>query len=232
VRTDLILVDLDGTLVDHDAAEQAAIAGWIADAGFPTAIGGTPSERIWHDLAEEAFTEHRAGRLTFPEQRRQRVARFLPLMGVDTHLMSEGDLDAQFLNYLHRYEAAWVAYPDAVGSLTLLNAHYRVAVLSNGDQSQQQDKVDRTGLSGLLETVITSSVLGVSKPDPAAFTLAAARLGVAPATVVYVGDRLDVDARAASAAGMRGIWLNRTRSDAAAPDVTTIRSLSELPALL
>lgn len=224
----LILFDLDGTLVDHDAAEHAAITGWINEAGFPTGINGIPSKLIWHELAEEAFAEHRDGRLTFQGQRRQRVAQFLPLMGIDTAPMSEADLDAQFLNYLHRYEAAWVAYPDVIDCLTRLRGSYRVAVLSNGDQAQQQDKVNRTGLAGFVETVIASSALGVSKPDAAAFTLAAARLGIDPAEVIYVGDRLDMDAQAATGAGMCGVWLNRTAMAVAPQFGHPIRSLTEL----
>jgi putative hydrolase of the HAD superfamily len=228
VKPALVLFDLDGTLVDHDAAERAAIAGWIDAAGFPTSVDGTPTETIWHDLAEAAFVEHRAGRLTFQGQRRQRVARFLPLVGVDVEGMGDDELDAQFLHYLRRYEAAWAAYPDAVDCLTRLRGHVRVAVLTNGDQAQQQDKVLRTGLADLLESVVASSRLGVAKPDRAAFTLAADRLGVPPGDVVYVGDRLDIDARASTRAGMRGIWLDRYGDSPPPADLPTIRTLTEL----
>jgi putative hydrolase of the HAD superfamily len=228
VKPVLVLFDLDGTLVDHDAAEHAAIAGWIDAAGLPTSVDGTPTERLWHDLAEDAFVEHRAGRLTFQGQRRQRVARFLPLVGVDVDGMSDDDLDTQFLHYLHRYEAAWVAYADAVDCLTRLRGKVRVAVLTNGDQDQQQDKVNRTGLADLVESVVASSTLGVAKPHPTAFSLAADRLGVRVGDVVYVGDRLDVDARAAARAGMHGIWLNRYDGGSAPLDVPMIRTLTEL----
>jgi len=54
---------------------------------------------------------------------------------------------------------------------------------------------------------------------------------VEPESVLYVGDRLDVDARAASAAGLTGVWLNRSASDDD-PCQPTIASLRELPLLL
>jgi len=54
------------------------------------------------------------------------------------------------------------------------------------------------------EEVLTSGEIGASKPCPEAFQLACERLCVAPKTVLYVGDRLDIDARAASAAGLTG----------------------------
>ena len=82
-------------------------------------------------------------------------------------------------------------------------------MLSNGDQEQQEDKVSRTGLGRFLDVVLTSEQLGVAKPDPRVFELACARLGVPPQAAVYVGDQLEVDALGATAAALRGIWLNR-----------------------
>ena len=70
----------------------------------------------------------------------------------------------------------------------------------------------------------------MAKPDPDAFTAACARLAVAPQAAVYVGDRLDVDARAATAAGLRGVWLDRTGDGAAVTPygVVRISTLDEL----
>lgn len=231
-RMELVLFDLDGTLVDHDGAEHDAVTGWIRDAGMPTSLGGVPSEQLWHDLAEDALVEYRAGRLTFQGQRRQRVSRFLPLMGVDASKMTDAELDSEFQQYLQRYEASWRPYSDAVSTLIEVGRTYRVAVLSNGDHAQQEDKITRTGLGGLVDAIITSSDLGVAKPDSRAFTMAASRLGVAPSAAAYCGDRLDVDARAATAAGLFGVWLNRAGETPKALDVPAIVSLIELPSVL
>ena len=56
-------------------------------------------------------------------------------------------------------------------------------------------------------------------------------LGVPPHAAVYIGDRLEVDALAATAAGLRGIWLNRT-GDAVPPGVEAVDNLTDLPSLL
>ena len=45
-------------------------------------------------------------------------------------------------------------------------------------------------------------------------------------------DRLETDAIGARDAGLRGIWLNRTESNAKHPGVTSITSLTELPGIL
>lgn len=61
--------------------------------------------------------------------------------------------------------------------------------------------------------------------------MACVHLGVPPHAAVYVGDQLEVDALAATAAGLRGIWLNRT-GDAVPPGVEAVDNLSDLPSLL
>src|SRR5205823_10445689 len=50
----------------------------------------------------------------------------------------------------------------------------------------------------------------VPRRHPLIFHTACARLGIAPAEAAYVGDRRDTDAEAATAAGLTGIWINRT----------------------
>jgi putative hydrolase of the HAD superfamily len=103
----------------------------------------------------------------------------------------------------------------------------------------QQPKLDALGISGYFEHIITSGDFGAVKPDPSIFLHACAVFGVSPAEAAYVGDRLRTDAVGATAAGLTGIWLDRsgdaTTNDlalAAAESVRVITSLAELPRLL
>jgi putative hydrolase of the HAD superfamily len=104
-------------------------------------------------------------------------------------------------------------------------------VLSNGNQAQQEDKLRRTGLLALSGRVLTSDLLGVAKPFPETFVRACAVSGVEVSRAVYVGDRLDVDAEVATAAGLRGVWLDRLGQSVPTP-LARISSLAELPAVL
>jgi FMN phosphatase YigB (HAD superfamily) len=71
----------------------------------------------------------------------------------------------------------------------------------------------------------------VAKPVRRVFELACGRLGVPTRAAVYVGDQLEADALAATAAGLRGIWLNRT-GETVPSGVETIDNLTDLPSLL
>jgi FMN phosphatase YigB (HAD superfamily) len=57
-------------------------------------------------------------------------------------------------------------------------AGIRVAVISNSDGSVEQS-LQRAGLADLFEFILDSTVVGAKKPDPAIFTLACERLGIA-----------------------------------------------------
>jgi FMN phosphatase YigB (HAD superfamily) len=92
-------------------------------------------------------------------------------------------------------------------------------------------QVSRTGLGRYIDVVQTSDQLGVAKPDPRAFELACVHLGVPTRAAVYIGDQLEVDALAATAAGLHGIWLNRN-GGAVPPGVETVDNLTDLPSLL
>ena len=76
------------------------------------------------------------------------------------------------------------------------------------------------------------------KPNPSIFLEALARLNVAPADAVMVGDSLQQDVEGALNVGMRAVLLQRGDSagptSLALPDATVpvIRSLRELAALV
>jgi putative hydrolase of the HAD superfamily len=227
----LVLFDLDGTLVDHEGAAAEAVGRWLVARGWADA-GSLPGlVADWDAMAELHFTAYRQGRTTFQGQRRLRLRDFLPRVGIDAGGWSDERLDDTFRTYLAAYEAAWRAFPDAAPCLGALRQMTRVAVLSNGDQGQQEEKVCRTGLGPFVEVVLTSDQLGVAKPDPEVFVQACRQLGVSAQEVVYVGDRIEVDARAANAAGLRGIWLNRAGGEVQ-PGVEAIDDLWALPSLL
>jgi len=91
----------------------------------------------------------------------------------------------------------------AVADLETLAHTYRLGAVTDTavmGEEQVRRLLAPSGLDALLEVVVTSADVGVAKPDPRSLRCAMARLGLDPATVLYVGDR-DLDAAAAAAAG-------------------------------
>ena len=111
------------------------------------------------------------------------------------------------------------------------HAHLRLGVITNGFADQQRLKLQHVGLAGLLQHTTVSGEAGAAKPDPRIFQIACDELRLPPSRVAYVGDRLDIDAVVAIAAGLSGIWLDRDNTGTEAP-VPRIRTLTELVPLI
>lgn len=99
-------------------------------------------------------------------------------------------------------------YPDVLPSLALLRERgFRVAIIGNQPAGRTAE-LRALGIDA--EVMAMSEEMGAAKPDPRFFTEALHRLGWPdPATVSYVGDRIDNDVVPASGAGMRAVWLRR-----------------------
>lgn len=63
--------------------------------------------------------------------------------------------------------------------------------------------------------VVDSAIAGIAKPDPGIYRVAATELGLAPASILHVGDSWERDVVAAHTAGMHTAWL--ARRDAVTP---------------
>ena len=87
------------------------------------------------------------------------------------------------------------------GVAAIAGAGFRVGVVSNAD-GRVADDLAAAGFDGLFEVIVDSSVVGVSKPDPAIFTFALEALRVDAADAWYVGDSRVFDLEGAEAAGL------------------------------
>ncbi|ARF57594.1 HAD family hydrolase [Streptomyces gilvosporeus] len=223
-----VLWDLDDTLFDYTGSDRAGVLRHLEAEGLTAAYGGEEAALArWQAAMERAFARFLAGELEFLEHRRERARTFL---GVP---LSDDEADAWFGRYVAHYEASWVLFPDSAPALEALAPLARQAVLSNSGTASQERKLRALGIRGYFEAVLCSDELGHAKPEPEAFAAACDALGLPPEEVVYVGDRLDIDALGARDAGLTGVWLDRNGGgEEPPPGVRRIRSLAELPELL
>jgi HAD superfamily hydrolase (TIGR01509 family) len=137
----------------------------------------------------------------------------------------------------HLWEMAMTPMADVVEVLTALKTRYRLGVISNtvgsGD-AELADALEKAGILGLIDAMVTSRDFGKAKPDPAIYIEGARRLGVPVDETVMVGDRLDTDVAGALNAGIAGVWL-RHPGAIAIPGIEpthVIDRLGELPGWL
>ena len=223
-RSSMIFFDLDGTLLDDDAEVQAAVARFHDR--FRQELPADPAAFLvrWRELSECWFNRYLKGEVGFQGQRRGRMRELFPEL-------DDEEADRRYSVFLAGYEQNWRLFPDVQPALAAL-AGKPLGIITNGDSVQQRSKLDRMGIADRFSVVIISGEMGVAKPEPGIFAEACRRAGEAPGLCWYVGDRLETDAMAAVAAGMRGVWLNRDPVRPADPRVPTIRTLAEVPALV
>ena len=116
----------------------------------------------------------------------------------------------------------------------LKTAGLRTAILSNGSPMMLDAVVRGSGLSPLVDAVLSVESVSVYKPHPKVYQLAVDRLGIPAAALAFQSSNA-WDAYAASAFGMQVVWCNRygQRPERlpGKPD-RMVRSLAELPALV
>jgi 2-haloacid dehalogenase len=105
-------------------------------------------------------------------------------------------------------------YPDALPTLAALNGH-KLAILSNGSSDMLNTLVHNTGLDRALDATISIDSKKIFKPSPEAYTLIEARLGIAPADVLFVSSN-PWDACGAKSFGLNVAWIERVTPEAMA----------------
>lgn len=221
----MLFFDIDATLLDHERAEELGAIEFLKASNEQLNLSASEFVKLWHGLSDKYFEKFLLKELSFQEQRRMRIKE---LFG---HQLSNEQVDQKFEDYLKFYKANWAAFEDVIPCLEQLKKQgNRLGVISNGDYHQQIEKLESINVKKYFDIIITSSVMGVSKPNPTIFIEASSQAGVPIHESYYIGDRLETDAIASQKAGMKGIWLNR-KNKTSHSGVMVIHSLSELRAI-
>ena len=128
-------------------------------------------------------------------------------------------------------------YPDAERLLISLAGKYQLGVIANQPDGTEA-RLRNYGLLSFFSVIISSTELGISKPDLEIFRVALREAGCKPEEAVMVGDRIDNDIRPAKALGMQTVRilqgvgrLQRPLTDDEQPDAT-VKDLAELGEIL
>jgi putative hydrolase of the HAD superfamily len=184
----LLLIDLDNTLVDRDAAFQAAVMTFLADHRLPLgdvawvmekdASGYTPREAV-----ASAMTD--------------RYHHSVPATAIWA-MLDHGAADRVRLARTTRRALASVR---ARG--------WTCVIVTNGRTRQQEMKIRNTGLDRLVEGWVVSQSVGHKKPAPQMFHAAAELAGAPLDNAWVIGDSAAADIAGAVSLGLRSVWVSR-----------------------
>jgi len=199
VRIRGVLFDWGDTLFHAPHAPEVIVDAARA-AGVPLSEGD--ARRIWDELWEAGKTpeELAKGRDLSADAHRDvwsaLFARADQLVPGISRALYERVMDP----------ASWVPYADAAPTLRALRQRgVRTGVVSNVPRDLRP-LFAAHGMADLVDAFTHSFEVGAEKPDPAIFLAACARIGVAAADALMVGDHPTADGGAA-AAGLRVLIL-------------------------
>ena len=187
----LLMLDLDNTLVDRDAAFRDAATEFLTTHGLPSsdltwlmsvdASGYTPRQAV-----ADAMIERYGGTVTGDA-----VRAFLDRGAADRVTLAEPTRDA----LTQAVAAGWTC-----------------VIVTNGRVSQQELKIRNTGLDALVHGWVISEAAGHKKPAPEIFHAAATKAGAPLHSSWVVGDSAHADIRGATGVDARSVWVSNGRA--------------------
>ena len=192
-RVDLVLLDLDGTLVETAPEITDAVNDLLADQGLPSV--GEPLVAGWighgtGELLAQAWA-HAAGVEVDDLRRDGTLARLMPRF-------------AEF--YARRCGTRSRLYPGVLETLQGLRARgVRCAVVTNKEQRYTAQLLMVQQIRHFFDLVVCGDTLAAKKPDPLPVRYGLDVLQVAPSHALFVGDS-SIDVATARAAGVR-VWV-------------------------
>jgi HAD superfamily hydrolase (TIGR01549 family) len=225
---DAVLFDLDDTLYDH---RHARVAGLQAIRKVEPALGRLPLARLDRSFERLLTDIHVSlvltGKISQTESRWIRMRRLLEEYHIRLSRRRTQELiDIRVEAYMQHRRAV----PGAPALLRRLKASgLTVAVVTNNLRSEQEEKLQLMGLDRLVDRLVCSEQVGVTKPDPRIFFEALRQARARPQGAVMVGDSWESDVAGAAAVGMRAIWFHRdSRPRPAEPPADELRSFRPL----
>jgi phosphoglycolate phosphatase len=189
---DLVLFDLDGTLVDTAPDIADAVNRVLGDRGLPAMREAWVRDRIGHGtrpLLSQAYA----------------AAAHVPESAARDHGILDALIEEFAEHYIQLCGRRGRLYPEAASTLSSLrNAGIKLALLTNKEQRFVRFLLEVHGLDGDFDVEVCGDTLPARKPDALPVRHCLKILGVAPARALLVGDSA-IDVETARNAGV-SVW--------------------------
>lgn len=197
-----VLLDVDNTLLDFDAAERQALTAMLAEYELPHDAHAC---EVYHKVNRELWDALAKGKLSKGKLFQTRFQRFLQAMELPDNGKSHAMND--------RYEELLATHadiiPGALNALEELGEVATLAIVSNGAAAVQQARISASGVERYMDGIYISEKVGAAKPSAKLFEHAFKDLGITNRSrVLMVGDDLLADIKGGLNAGVDTCWVN------------------------
>ena len=199
-----IMMDIDNTLLDFDAAERKALLETLQEYSLPCDDAALTR---YHEINAALWAELNKGKIRREKLVVERFDKFAKEFHCDA---KAADLNRTYTEHLATHADV---IPGAEEVLHELSEVATMIAVSNGTESVERGRLKLSGFEKYFDDVFISEAVGISKPNPKIFQLAMRKLGIEQIDkVLVVGDSLSADIQGGINAGLDTCWVNASHA--------------------
>lgn len=217
-----IMMDIDNTLLDFDAAERKALLETLQQFSLPCDEAAVSR---YHEINSSLWGELNKGKIRRDKLVVERFDRFVKEIGAAAKAT---ELNRAYTEHLATHADV---IPGAEEALQELAEVATMIAVSNGTESVERGRLKLSGFEKYFDDIFVSEAVGVSKPNPKIFQMAMRKLGIEHSDkVLVVGDSLSADIQGGVNAGLDTCWVNMNgmENESGLTPTYEVKALSEL----
>ncbi len=218
-----IFFDLDHTLWDFEVNSAKAYERCFQD--FDIEIALSDFLAIYTPINFAYWKLYREGGVSKKELKYRRLRDVFDRFNYKISDDKIHNLSEVYLAYLPHFTAL---FEGAKNVLDYLYKHYKLHIITNGFNEVQNKKLKASGISHYFESIVTSEMVGVQKPNPKVFLYAMKKANAQPEESMMIGDNLEADVLGALNTGMYAIYFNPLKEISDVPFDIEIHHLNEI----
>lgn len=195
MKYDIILTDIDNTLLDFSADAKHALELTLTKRGLPF---DDTEWKIYHDINDALWKAFDEGKIEKSQIYPERFRRYLEVRGID------GDYRECNVAYMNHLAQGNHQYPDSRKLLEALRAMgCEIYGATNGETTVQTTRMNTSGLRSLFDGMYISEQMGSQKPAKEYFDMIFAEIGEEKRKrAIMLGDSLSSDMQGGRNAGI------------------------------
>jgi 2-haloacid dehalogenase len=192
------LIDADNTLFDYNRAEKESLYETLEEIHFQGSF------ELAHIKYREVDTH--ISLLIEKGKMDQQAADLQKFKSLFDAFQIRADVGSAVERFIRTLSTKAYVLPNALEVIEFLSRRALLCLYSNGRAAVQRGRFARAEIEVFFHDIVISEDIGVAKPNPEFFRIAASRLPLPLYEILCVGDSPSKDIRGAHSAGMDTCW--------------------------